>query len=75
MGPIHTAFLHRIVSGAVFTNEFTVLAELDFVETPIGMIYIATRRVGENLWARMVEAILPNLQQVAAPAARAALFD
>jgi hypothetical protein len=29
------------------------------------MIYIATRRVGENVWARMVEAVLPNLQQVA----------
>src|SRR5262245_6716650 len=29
------------------------------------MIYIATRRVEENVWARMVEAILPNLQQVA----------
>jgi hypothetical protein len=29
------------------------------------MMYIATRRVGDNIWARMVEAILPNLQQVA----------
>jgi hypothetical protein len=29
------------------------------------MIYIATRRVGDNIWARMVEAVLPNLQQVA----------
>jgi phenylpropionate dioxygenase-like ring-hydroxylating dioxygenase large terminal subunit len=65
MDPAHTAFLHTIVSGAVFTNEFGVLPELDFVETPIGMIYIATRRVGDNIWARMVEAVLPNLQQVA----------
>ena len=65
MDPAHTAFLHTIVSGAVFTNEFGVLPELDFVETPIGMIYVATRRVGENLWSRMVEAVLPNLQQVA----------
>jgi len=63
--PAHTAFLHTIVSGAVFTNEFGVLPELDFAETPIGMIYIATRRVGDNVWARMVEAVLPNLQQVA----------
>src|SRR5262249_18170150 len=54
-----------IVSGAVFTDEFGVLPELDFVETPVGMIYVATRRVGDNVWARMVEAILPNLQQVA----------
>ena len=65
MDPAHTAFLHTIVSGAVFTEEFGVLPELDFLETPIGMIYVATRRVGDNVWARMVETVLPNLQQVA----------
>jgi phenylpropionate dioxygenase-like ring-hydroxylating dioxygenase large terminal subunit len=62
MDPVHTAFLHTIVSGAVFANEFGVLPELDFVETPVGMIYVATRRVGDNVWARMVENVL---QQVA----------
>jgi hypothetical protein len=36
-----------------------------FVETPVGMMYIGTRRVGQNVWVRMVEAVLPNLQQVA----------
>ena len=65
MDPVHTAFLHTIVSGAVFTEEFGVLPELDFVETPIGMVYVATRRVGDNVWTRMVEVVLPNLQQVA----------
>lgn len=65
MDPTHTAFLHTIVSGAVFTEEFGVLPELDFLETPIGSIYVATRRVGDNVWARMVEIVLPNLQQVA----------
>jgi len=65
MDPAHTAFLHTIVSGAVFTNEFGVLPELEFLETPVGMIYVATRRVGDNVWARMVETIVPNLQQVA----------
>ena len=65
MDPAHTAFLHTIVSGAMFTEEFGVLPELDFLETPIGMIYVATRRVGDNVWARMVEIVLPNLQQVA----------
>jgi len=39
--------------------------ELDVTETPVGMIYMAARRVGDNIWARMVEAVLPNLQQVA----------
>jgi phenylpropionate dioxygenase-like ring-hydroxylating dioxygenase large terminal subunit len=65
MDPVHTAFLHTIVSGSQFTDQFGVVPELEFLETPIGMIYVATRRVGDNVWARMVEAILPNLQQVA----------
>src|SRR5262249_24934094 len=34
--PVHTAFLHTIVSGAQFTDEFGKLPELDFSETPIG---------------------------------------
>jgi len=63
--PFHTAFLHTIVSGAVFTDQFGVVPELEFIETPVGMIYIATRRAGDNIWARMVEVVLPNLQQVA----------
>jgi phenylpropionate dioxygenase-like ring-hydroxylating dioxygenase large terminal subunit len=62
---IHTSFLHTIVSGAVFTEEFGVLPELEFSETPVGIIYIATRRVGDNIWLRSVENVLPNLQQVA----------
>ena len=65
MDPVHTAFLHTIVSGAVFTEQFGILPELDFVETPAGCIYVATRRVDENVWARMVEIVMPNLQQVA----------
>jgi phenylpropionate dioxygenase-like ring-hydroxylating dioxygenase large terminal subunit len=65
MDPVHTAFLHTIVSGSQFTDQFGVVPELEFMETPVGMMYIGTRRVGDNVWARMVEAILPNLQQVA----------
>ena len=65
MDPAHTAFFHTIISGAMFTEEFGVLPELEFVETAIGMFYIGTRRVGDNVWARMVEAVLPNWQQVA----------
>lgn len=65
MDPVHTAFLHTIVSGAMFTEEFGVLPELEYVETPIGMVYVGTRRIDDNVWTRMVEAVLPNLQQVA----------
>jgi phenylpropionate dioxygenase-like ring-hydroxylating dioxygenase large terminal subunit len=65
MDPAHTAFLHTIISGAVFTDAFGVMPELEFLETPVGMVYVATRRVEDNVWMRMVEAVLPNLQQAA----------
>jgi hypothetical protein len=64
MDPVHTAFLHTIVSGAVFTDNLRA-AGTEFAETPVGIIYIATRRVGDNIWARMVENVLPNFPQVA----------
>ena len=60
MDPVHTAFLHTIVTGSQFTDEFGKVPELDFVETPVGMIYVATRRVGDNVWARMVETCCPT---------------
>jgi len=65
MDPIHTAFLHTIVSGAQFTEEFGKVPVLDFLETPSGMIGISTRRMGQHIWARTVEIVAPNLQQVA----------
>ena len=64
MDPAHTAFLHTIVSGAQFTEEFGVVPMLDYIETPLGMAYIASRRVGDNVWVRMVETISPNVNQV-----------
>jgi hypothetical protein len=63
MDPVHTAFLHTIVSGAQFTEQFGVVPELDFHETPLGMVYSATRRVGEMAWVRITEIILPNMNQ------------
>jgi hypothetical protein len=62
--PAHTAFLHTIVSGSQFTEEFGVLAEFSYRETPVGTTYVAARRVDANVWVRMVEIILPNIQQV-----------
>ena len=65
MDPVHTSFLHTIVSGSQFTDEFGVIPELEYVETPAGMVYVGARRVGNNVWIRMVENIHPNMQQVA----------
>ena len=63
MDPVHTAFLHTIVSGAQFTDEFGVLPALEFRETPTGMIYIAVRRIGDNVWVRINDFLVPNARQ------------
>ena len=65
MDPVHAAFLHTIVAGTQFTDEFGVVPNLDFFETSAGMIALSTRRIGDNVWVRSVECVLPNAQQVA----------
>jgi phenylpropionate dioxygenase-like ring-hydroxylating dioxygenase large terminal subunit len=56
MDPVHTAFLHTIVSGT----------QLQWKETPIGMVYIASRRVEDRVWVRILDVMLPNIHQVPA---------
>ena len=63
MDPVHTSFLHAISSGYHFTPAFVELAELEWQETPYGMIYIATRRVGDFVWARICDFMAPNVHQ------------
>ncbi len=65
MDPAHTAFLHTIGEGTGFTDSFGVLPELDFQRVPNGMVYVAARRVGENIWVRMTNQITPNIHQFA----------
>ncbi len=63
MDPVHTAFLHTIVNGAQFTDAYADVGALDFMETPIGMIGIHTRRVGDNVWVHVNDFIPPNIHQ------------
>ena len=65
MDPVHASFLHTIVAGTQFTDEFGVIPNLDFMETPAGAISMGTRRVGDNVWVRTTECVLPNVQQIA----------
>jgi phenylpropionate dioxygenase-like ring-hydroxylating dioxygenase large terminal subunit len=66
MDPIHVSFLHTIASGVQFNESFAKVPEMEWMLTPIGMVYIATRRVGENVWVRMADSIMPNIAQVPA---------
>jgi phenylpropionate dioxygenase-like ring-hydroxylating dioxygenase large terminal subunit len=63
MDPVHTSFLHAISSGYHFTPAFGELAELEWQEAPYGMIYIATRRVGDFAWVRVCDFMAPNVHQ------------
>jgi nitrite reductase/ring-hydroxylating ferredoxin subunit len=58
--PIHTAFLHAIVADIQFTPVFTAVPSIDFHETPLGMLSVATRRWGGNMYIRASDVILPN---------------
>lgn len=63
MVPVHTAFLHSIVSGNQFTDAFGDVGTLDWRESPVGIVYIHTRRNGDMVWVHMNDFILPNIHQ------------
>jgi nitrite reductase/ring-hydroxylating ferredoxin subunit len=68
--PIHTAYLHAIVSQQ-FSRAFAVQPALDFVETPLGFLSMATRRVKDRVFVRASDIILPNVGQFTAARNRA----
>jgi nitrite reductase/ring-hydroxylating ferredoxin subunit len=63
--PIHNAYLHAIVSGYQFSPAFAVPPALDFIETPLGFLSMATRRVNDKVFIRASDIILPNVAQFA----------
>ncbi len=64
--PTHSCFLHTRVSGAQFSESWGELPELDYLETPLGMINVNVRRWKDKLWVRTTDVILPNLNQTGA---------
>ncbi len=81
--PVHEPFLHTTISGCQFfdrngraVTEMADVGVLSFEETPIGLLTQETRRVGDAIWVRSIECILPNIAQVArAPAFPAEFRD
>jgi nitrite reductase/ring-hydroxylating ferredoxin subunit len=61
--PIHNAYLHAIVAGEQFSSAFKASPELDFPETPIGFLSMATRYVDGRLFVRASDMIMPNIGQ------------
>ena len=63
--PMHTVFLHTVSGQTLFSDAFTDYGQLDFMETPVGMVHIHMRRAKENAWLRMTDFIAPNVSQYA----------
>jgi phenylpropionate dioxygenase-like ring-hydroxylating dioxygenase large terminal subunit len=63
MDPVHTAFLHTIVSGAQFTDAFGEVGIMEWDYIPGGMEYIHTRRVGDMVWVHTADFFTPNIHQ------------
>jgi len=63
--PIHNQYLHAIMSGLQFSAAFRASPVLDFVETPLGFLSMACRRVGDFVFTRASDIILPTMGQFA----------
>lgn len=64
MDPVHAVFLHTRVTFSHFTDTWGLLPDMQWVNTPTGMIYVTTRRHEDKVWIRSNDIILPNLAQV-----------
>lgn len=67
MDPAHRVWLHARSSGLQGDSKEGTDAEWNFIETPIGMSYLDTRRVGDYVWVRIADFIPPNVHQFPNP--------
>jgi phenylpropionate dioxygenase-like ring-hydroxylating dioxygenase large terminal subunit len=77
MDPVHTAFLHAILTGTQrgFSDQVGVIPVMQWVNSDVGMNYIACRRIGENVWVRVNDQLLPSISIVPPSDQRAAKAD
>ncbi|HUA54849.1 MAG TPA: aromatic ring-hydroxylating dioxygenase subunit alpha [Candidatus Sulfotelmatobacter sp.] len=61
--PYHSVFLHTRVAGVQFSDAFGILPSTCFRRTELGVLAITARRVGELVWVRVSEDLVPNIAQ------------
>ena len=66
LDPIHTSFLHSRMSRPQFSEGMGELGELAFYRREMSFLGSNTRRVGDNIWVRVNELVLPNFTQAGA---------
>ena len=63
LDPLHTSFLHSNIGRVQFSENFGEVGQMDFFERAVWLAGVNTRRVGENVWLRVNELVLPNFTQ------------
>jgi nitrite reductase/ring-hydroxylating ferredoxin subunit len=66
LDPIHTSFLHSRMSRAQFSEGMAEIGELLFYQREMSFLGANVRRVGDNIWVRVNELVLPNYTQAGA---------
>ena len=66
LDPIHTSFLHASISREQFSAGFGEIGRIDFFDRTPWLMGTNTRRVGDNVWFRVNELVLPNFTQAGA---------
>ena len=61
--PYHSVFLHTRVAGVQFSEAFGILPSTSFRRTELGVLATTARRVGDLVWVRVSEDMLPNIAQ------------
>lgn len=62
MDPAHTAILHAW--EGIFAAEFGKFPQITWSETPVGMLYAASRRVDDKIWVRSTDVLMPNVHSI-----------
>ena len=66
LDPVHTSFLHSSISREQFSAGFGEIGQIDFFDRGASLMGTNTRRVGDNVWFRVNELVLPNFTQAGA---------
>ena len=66
LDPVHTSFLHSSISREQFSAGFGEVGRMDFFDRSAWLMGTNTRRVGDNVWFRVNELVLPNFTQAGA---------
>jgi phenylpropionate dioxygenase-like ring-hydroxylating dioxygenase large terminal subunit len=70
MDPSHFFYLHSMPGNVEFAERLGLdegsvrSVEWDYMETPVGMVSIDSRRVGDFVWVLVSDYILPNINQM-----------